>query len=59
MPKDARLLTAAILLLFSIVQLHAQDRLTGRSFNTRSMVIAQHGMACTSHPLATMAGIDI
>jgi gamma-glutamyltranspeptidase/glutathione hydrolase len=23
------------------------------------MVIAQHGMACTSHPLATMAAIDI
>jgi gamma-glutamyltranspeptidase/glutathione hydrolase len=37
----------------------AQDRLTGRTFATRSEVIAQHGMACTSHPLATMAAIDI
>lgn len=26
---------------------------------TRSEVIAQHGMACTSHPLATQAAIDI
>src|SRR5690348_14743278 len=59
MPKHARLLTAAILLLFSIAKLHAQDRLTGRSFDTRSMVIAQHGMACTSHPLATITAIDI
>src|SRR3954467_14396678 len=36
-----------------------QDRLTGKSFDTRSEVIAQHGMACTSHPLATQAAIDI
>src|SRR5947208_17190630 len=36
-----------------------QDRLTGKSFATRSEVIAQHGMACTSHPLATQAAIDI
>lgn len=37
----------------------AQDRLTGKTFATRSVVMAQHGMACTSHPLATMAAIDI
>ena len=37
----------------------AQDRLTGKTFATRSEVIAQHGMACTSHPLATQAAIDI
>lgn len=37
----------------------AQDRLTGKSFATRSVVMAQHGMACTSHPLATEAAIDI
>ena len=49
-----------IILLFAFTfQLHAQDRLTGQSFDTRSMVIAQHGMACTSHPLATMAAIDV
>ena len=37
----------------------AQDRLTGETFATRSVVMAQHGMACTSHPLATQAAIDI
>jgi gamma-glutamyltranspeptidase/glutathione hydrolase len=37
----------------------AQDRLTGETFSTRSVVMAQHGMACTSHPLATQAAIDI
>jgi gamma-glutamyltranspeptidase/glutathione hydrolase len=37
----------------------SQDRLTGKTFATRSEVIAQHGMACTSHPLATQAAIDI
>ncbi len=38
---------------------HAQDRITGRMFATRSEVIAQHGMACTSQPLATQAALDI
>ena len=37
----------------------AQDRITGRSFATRSDVIAVNGMACTSHPLATQAAVDI
>lgn len=37
----------------------AQDRLTGRTFATRSEVIAQHGMACTSQPLATQVALDI
>jgi len=41
------------------ITLHAQDRLTGKTFATRSEVMAQHGMACTSHPLATQAAIDI
>ncbi len=36
-----------------------QDRLTGHSFATRSEVIAQHGMACTSQPLATQVALDI
>ncbi len=34
-------------------------RPVGRGFTTRSEVIAQHGMACTSHPLATQAALDI
>lgn len=41
--------------LFSV----AQDRMSGKSFATRSVVMAQHGMAATSHPLATQAALDI
>lgn len=37
----------------------AQDRVTGKTFATRSEVIAQHGMAATSHPLATQIALDI
>jgi gamma-glutamyltranspeptidase/glutathione hydrolase len=37
----------------------SQDRITGRSFATRSEVIAQNGMAATSHPLATQIAIEI
>ncbi|MCB0705671.1 MAG: gamma-glutamyltransferase [Saprospiraceae bacterium] len=50
-------------LLFGILflgsMLHAQDRITGRSFATRSEVIAVHGMAATSQPLATQVALDI
>jgi gamma-glutamyltranspeptidase / glutathione hydrolase len=37
----------------------AMDRITGRSFASRSEVIAQHGMAATSQPLATQAALEI
>ncbi len=37
----------------------AEDRETGKAFATRSEVIAQHGMAATSQPLATQVAIDI
>jgi gamma-glutamyltranspeptidase/glutathione hydrolase len=52
-------LFACLLILFITAQTFSQDRLTGKAFATRSEVIAQHGMACTSHPLATQAAIDI
>ena len=42
-----------------ISSLFAQDRITGWEFATRSEVIAQHGMACTSQPLATQVALDI
>lgn len=45
------------LLIFS--NLIAQDRLTGEMFATRSAVIASHGMAATSQPLATQVALDI
>ncbi|MFA5329058.1 MAG: gamma-glutamyltransferase [Prolixibacteraceae bacterium] len=38
---------------------YSQDRITGQTFATRSEVIAQHGMACTSQPLATQVALDI
>jgi gamma-glutamyltranspeptidase / glutathione hydrolase len=37
----------------------AADRVTGKSFATRSEVIATHGMVATSHPLATQIGLDV
>jgi gamma-glutamyltranspeptidase/glutathione hydrolase len=41
------------------VRAEAQDRVTGRTFATRSEVIAEHGMAATSQPLATQVCLDI
>jgi len=35
------------------------DRVTGRTFATRSEVAAQRGMACTSQPLATQVALDL
>jgi len=34
------------------------DRITGRSFATRSEIIAPHGMVATSQPLATQVGLS-
>jgi gamma-glutamyltranspeptidase/glutathione hydrolase len=46
-------------LVLIVQQMHAQDRLTGKPFASRSEVIARHGMACTSQPLATQVALDI
>jgi gamma-glutamyltranspeptidase/glutathione hydrolase len=54
--KQILLLSLAIIL---PVLANAQDRPYGKSFATRSEVIAQNGMACTSQPLATQAALDI
>ena len=47
-------------LLFALpLSIFAQDRPVGRSFATRSEVMARNGIACTSHPLATSAALDV
>lgn len=51
------IITFSLLLAFIFVQ--AQDRITGSQLATRSEVIAQHGMAATSQPLATQVALDI
>jgi gamma-glutamyltranspeptidase / glutathione hydrolase len=52
------ILLHCFLVLYAI-QLSAQDRITDRQFTTRSEVIAQNGMACTSQPLATQVALDV
>jgi len=47
------------LLLILSINSFAQDRITGFNFATRSEVIAQNGMACTSQPLATQVALEI
>ncbi len=54
---------ARVLICLAFVQFFlsatAQDRITGKTFATRSEVIAEHGMAATSQPLATQVCLDI
>ena len=45
--------------LLALALLAPGDRITGRAFVSRSEVIARHGMACTSQPLATQAALAI
>ncbi len=54
--KKLALTILSVILVFFVF---SQDRVTGLTFATRSEVIAQNGMACTSQPLATQAALDI
>ncbi|HID40078.1 MAG TPA: gamma-glutamyltransferase, partial [Calditrichaeota bacterium] len=46
-----------VILCFSFA--FSADRISSRNFATRSEVIARHGMAATSQPLATQIALDI
>jgi len=48
-----------LLLLLTLLNVRAQDRLTGETFATRSEILARNGMAATSQPLATQVALDI
>ncbi len=68
MIRLALLLTCLLASCMWIPQTHAQeqvfghgrgDRIVGAPFATRSPVLARHGMAATSQPLATQVALDI
>ena len=54
-----RIKLIACLLVVMHLQGIGQDRITGKTFATRSEVIAPHGMVASSQPLATQVGLDI
>ena len=54
-----RLLFAVVCASFFALPAYCQDRITGKSFATRSEVIATHGMVATSQPLVTQIALDI
>ncbi|MFM8474296.1 MAG: gamma-glutamyltransferase [Planctomycetaceae bacterium] len=58
MSLGALLCSGLGLVMFSSL-LFAGDRPAGRPFATRSEVIARHGMAATSQPLATLTAVEI
>ena len=53
-------LLLALILTAAAVTTHAQiDRITGKTWATRSEVLGRHGMVCTSVPAPTQVGLDI
>lgn len=56
MEVRVRCLVAVVLLAFPAL---ATQRPVNRAFTTRSETIAPHALACTSHPLATQAALDV
>ncbi len=58
--RDVRChLAVVVASIWTVTVVQGGDRMTGRSFAGRSEVIAQQGVAATSHPLATQIAIDI
>ncbi len=61
--RHFKLLVGAITGLFACVAILAAEgggtRYTGDGFASRSPVLARHGMAATSHPLASSVAVDI
>ena len=47
------------LMIISVGEVSAQDRITGATFATRSEVLAKNGMVCSSQPLATQVGVQV
>lgn len=63
-PISSSMSSRRVVLLMSVLILTCPllgqgNRPTGRRFATRSEVLATHGMACTSHPLATQVAVQI
>jgi gamma-glutamyltranspeptidase/glutathione hydrolase len=58
-PRAILVIAASLAALTTPIATAQVDRVTGRSFATRSEVIAQHGMVCTSQPLATQVGLEV
>ncbi len=52
-------ITIAIILIITFHISLSQDRLSGKSFATRSEVLARNGMAATNHPIASQIAIEI
>ncbi len=58
--KSCALFILAGISLGAGVTAHAQiDRITGKTWATRSEVLARHGMVCTSVPAATQVGLEV
>lgn len=58
-PELLKILILALMLLLLTVRMEGGDRITGRPFATRSEVLATHGMAATSQPLATQIALRV